>query len=131
MIKGNESGFTLIELLVTITIAALVFGGIVNVYIGIETAQRKTYHMELATRAGEQQIESLRNNLYTNLVPGENIDFTASLPAALPSPKTGTVAVSEPSTGLRRVDLTITYDDGSGAKTIKQSSLIGILGIAQ
>lgn len=129
--RKNESGFTLIELIVAITVTGLILGGIVNVYIGIQTMQRKTYHMELATRAGERQIESLRNSHYASLEPGVPIDFTDELPSDLASPKTGTVDVTEPSDGLRRVDITITYKDGSSTQTIKQSSLIGVIGIAQ
>ncbi len=129
--RTNESGFTLIELIVTIAVTGLILGGIVNVYIGIETMQRRTYHMELATRAGERQIESLRNSHYGSLEPGVPIDFTDELPDDLADPKTGTVDVTEPSDGLRRVDVTITYKDGSGTQTIKQSSLIGVIGIAQ
>lgn len=129
--RKNESGFTLIELIVAITVTGLILGGVVNVYIGIQTMQRKTYHIELATRAGERQIESLRNSHYGSLVPGVQIDFSDDLPEDLASPKSGVVDVTEPSDGLRRVDVTITYKDGPGTKTIKQSSLIGVIGIAQ
>ncbi len=130
--KRDQSGFTLVELIVAIAVTGLVLGGIVNLYIGIQTMQRRTYHTELATRAGERQVESLRNAQYINLEPGVDIDFSDDLPADLPSPKTGTVVVSEPSEGLRRVDVTITYRDGSsGSRTVKQSSLIGVIGIAQ
>jgi prepilin-type N-terminal cleavage/methylation domain-containing protein len=131
MIINDQRGFTLIELLVTMVVIGLVFSGIVNLYIGIETVQRKTYHVEIATRAGERQIESLRNSQYTTLTPGVDIDFTDSLPEDLPSPKSGIVEVTEPSDGLRRVDITITYNNSGGVKTIKQSSLIGVIGIAQ
>lgn len=131
MFSKNESGFTLIELIVTIAVTGLILGGIVNVYIGIQTMQRRTYQVELATRAGEKQIESLRNSHYASLEPGVQIDFSDDLPADLSGPKTGIVDVSEPSDGLRRVDVAITYKDGSGTRTIKQSSLIGVIGIAQ
>lgn len=131
MKKNGESGFTLIELIVTVTILGLLVVGIVNLYITIETSQRKTYHLELATRAGERQIESLRNAQYGNLNPGDDIDFTNSLPDDLPEPRSGIVEVSEPANGLRRVDVSITYKDGSSSKTVKQSSLIGVIGISQ
>ncbi len=127
----DQSGFTLIELIVTIAVTGLILGGIVNVYIGIQAMQRKTYHLELATRAGERQVESLRNSHYASLEPGVPIDFSSELPDDLANPKTGVVEVSEPSDGLRRVDITITYKDGSRTQTVKQSSLIGVIGIAQ
>lgn len=131
MTGSKESGFTLVELIVTISIFGLLIIGIVNLYMTIESTQRKSYHLEIATRAGEKQIESLRNIQYGNLEPDTTIDFTDELPEDLPEPKTGTVAISEPEDGIRRVDITITYKDTSGTKTVKQSSLIGALGIGQ
>lgn len=127
----KEAGFTLVELIAASTIMGLMIIGIVNLYIAIETAQRKSYHIEMASRAGEKQIESMRNVQYSSLEPDTEIDFTDELPDELPEPRSGTVAISEPTDGLRRVDVTITYKDGSKEKIIKQSSLIGQIGIAQ
>ncbi len=131
MMRKSESGFTLIELIVTSALSGLLIIGIVNLYIAIEEAQRRSYHLEIATRAGESQIESLRNLQYGSLEPETTLDFTSDLPAQLPSPRSGTVAISEPEDDLRRVDVTITYKDGSNTKTVKQSSLIGVVGIGQ
>lgn len=131
MHKRKESGFTLVELLATISIMGLLVVGLVNLYITIETSQRKSYHLEIATRAGERQIESIRNAQYGSLEPGVDIDFTDSLPAELPEPRSGIVEVSEPEDGIRRVDVTITYKDGGKSKTVKQSSLIGVIGVSQ
>lgn len=131
MLRKEQSGFTLIELLVTIVIFGLVTIGIINLYISIEIAQRKSYHLEIATRAGEAQIESLRNSQYGTLTTDSNINFTNQLPADLPEPRNGTVHISEPESGLKKVDVTITYKDGKGSNTVKQSSYIGIIGIGQ
>ncbi len=128
MIKRDESGFTLVELIIATVIFGLFIIGIGNLYITIEVTQRKSYHLEMATRASEKQIESLRNSQYGNLIPNTTLDFSSSLPEDLPD-SIGTVAISEPEIGLRRVDVTVTYKDGSGTNTVKQSSLIGVIGI--
>lgn len=127
----KQGGFTLIELIVTIALMGLVIVGLVNLYIMIETSQRKSYHLEIATRAGEAKIESLRNAQYNNLEAGTSMDFSSDLPEDLPSPKTGTVQISEPTSGVKRVDVDITYGSGSNEKVVKQSSLIGVIGIGQ
>lgn len=129
--KTKEGGFTIVELVVTTVVTGLVIVAVASLFITIERTQHSTQLLETATRAGEQQIESLRNNNYGSLTPGSTITFTDDLPAELPSPRTGTVAVSEPSTGIRRVDVTITYRDGTKQKDVKLSSLIGQLGIGQ
>lgn len=131
MIGKRQGGFTLIELIVAISLMGLIIVGLTNLYITVETLQRKSYHLELASRAGEKQIESLRNSQYGALVPESTMDFTDDLPDELPEPTSGTVYVSEPELGLRRVDVTISYKDGGDTKTVKQSSFIGIIGIGQ
>lgn len=127
----KNDGFTLVELLAAIAIMGIMVIAIVSLYITIENTQSKSYHLEMATRAGEKQIESLRNSQYGALVPDTTMDFSSELPDELPDPKTGSVYVSEPELGLRRVDVTITYNERGGAKTVKQSSFIGIIGIGQ
>ena len=127
----KQEGFTLVELLAAIGIMGIMVIAIVSLYITIENTQSRSYHLEIATRAGEKQIESLRNSQYGALVPDTSIDFSNDLPDELPEPKTGTVDVSEPELGLRRVDVTITYNERGGDKTVKQSSFIGIIGIGQ
>lgn len=119
------------ELIAAIALMGLLVVGIVNLYITIESSQRKSYHLEVATRAGEKQIETMRNAQYGNLDPDTTIDFSDSLPDELPAPRNGVVAISEPIDGLRRVDVAISYKDGSGIKTVRQSSLIGVVGISQ
>lgn len=130
MVHKND-GFTLVELLVTILVIGVVFIGLSNIFISIQRAQVQTSHLESATRAAQRQIESLRNSNYNNLTAGQNIDFTSQLPANLPSGSTGTVAVTEPSTGIKRVDVTVTYTYGGETRNVSLSSLIGVIGIVQ
>jgi type II secretory pathway pseudopilin PulG len=129
--KTNQGGFTIVELVVTTVVTGLIVVAVASLFITIERTQHSTQLLETATRAGEQQIESLRNNNYGSLTPGQTITFTNDLPEELPSPRSGTVVVSEPSAGIRRVDITVTYRDGSKQKDVKLSSLIGQLGIGQ
>lgn len=112
-------------------IIGVLISGVATVFIGAQNTQHRTLVLEAATRAGQLQIESLRNNNYSSLVPGEDIDFTSSLPDVLPNDKVGTVKVSEPKPGLRRVDVEITYTNQGKDERVELSSLIGILGITQ
>lgn len=129
MIKKSESGFTLVELLVTVIVIGLIFGGLTNIFISIQRIQIQTSYLESATRAGQREIESLRNRNYNNLVAGEDIDFTSSLPTTLPSGSTGIVVVSEPTPGIKRVDVTVSYQYEGEIKQVELSSLIGVIGI--
>lgn len=131
MLSKNNKGFTLVELLVTIIVIGVVFSGLSSIFIGVQRAQVQTNYLESATRAAQRQIESLRNINYNNLTPGEDIDFSNDLPETLPGNSTGNVVVSEPSAGLRRVDVTVSYEYGGEQRDVQLSSLIGVIGIAQ
>lgn len=130
MIKKSSDGFTLVELLVTIIVIGIVFTGLSSIFISIQRAQVRTSYLESATRAAQKQIESLRNSNYNNLTPGQNINFSANL-VDLPSGSTGNVVVTEPTPGLKRVDVTVTYTYEGQNKNVSLSSLIGVIGIVQ
>ncbi|MCA9343541.1 MAG: prepilin-type N-terminal cleavage/methylation domain-containing protein [Candidatus Nomurabacteria bacterium] len=130
MIRANLHGFTLPELLVTIVVIGIVFMGLSSIFISIQRIQVKTAYLESATRSAQKEIESLRNINYNNLTAGQNIDFSDQL-VDLPTGSTGSVAVTEPSPGLKRVDVTVTYSYEGQTKNVNLSSLIGVIGIAQ
>ncbi|MFO0886985.1 MAG: prepilin-type N-terminal cleavage/methylation domain-containing protein [Candidatus Saccharimonadales bacterium] len=130
MIRANLHGFTLPELLVTIVVIGIVFMGLSSIFISIQRMQVKTAYLESATRSAQKEIESLRNINYNNLTAGQNIDFSDQL-VDLPTGSTGSVAVTEPSPGLKRVDVTVTYSYEGQTKNVNLSSLIGVIGIAQ
>ena len=127
----SEGGFTLVELLVTIVVLGIVITSLGDLYYLMQVTEVQSQHFDIAVRAVRTEVEDLRNDGYDTLTPGSNINFTSSLPSALPSGVTGTAVVSEPTPGLRRVDVTVTYTDYGKLQTITLSSNIGIIGIGQ
>lgn len=129
--KERQAGFTIVELLVTIAIVGITTASLTSMFISIQRVQQQTLHVDSATRAAQRQIESLRNDNYASLTPGQTINFTSQLPSSLPPGSTGTVQVSQPATDLRRVDVTVTYKENGKPRSITLSSLIGVIGITQ
>jgi type II secretory pathway pseudopilin PulG len=127
----EQAGFTIPELVITIVFIGFAFLGITSLYLTSQRIQENTSWLQSATHAGETEIESLRNNDYGSLTTGQDIDFSADLPTILPAPRSGTVVVSEPLSGLKRVDVTVTYTDHGTTRTVQLSSLIGVIGISQ
>lgn len=128
-IKSSE-GFTIVELTLTIVFLGFVALGLSSIYMTLENMQRQSSYIEIANRAAQTEVEALRNSNYNQLVAGQNIDFTTQIPKGLPK-ASGNVVVSEPQEGLKRVDVTVTYNAGSQAHAVKLSSLIGVIGITQ
>jgi prepilin-type N-terminal cleavage/methylation domain-containing protein len=129
--QAQEAGFTLVELLVTMIVLGIIIASMAGLYWTMQVMQVQSQHLDMANRAARTEIENLRNNGYNNLTPGSTINFTSSLPTNLPKDKQGLVAVSQPVTDLRRVDVTITYTDYGKTQKITLSSNIGIIGIGQ
>ncbi|HVX47844.1 MAG TPA: type II secretion system protein [Candidatus Saccharimonadales bacterium] len=130
-IKKLEAGFTIVELLVTLAIIGITAGSLTSMFISIRNVQQQTLYADSATRAAQREIESLRNDNYASLTPGQNIDFTSQLTSDLPPGSSGTVVVSQPATDLRRVDVTVTYKSDGNQHNTTLSSLIGVIGITQ
>lgn len=127
----RQAGFTIVELVITIVVIGVILTSVISLFINIQQAQTGTRYLEAATYAAQSEIETLRNINYNNLTAGETIDFTGDLPDTLPPGSTGTVTVSEPVTGLKRVNVQVTYNYLGEDRTVELSSLIGILGITQ
>jgi prepilin-type N-terminal cleavage/methylation domain-containing protein len=129
--KDKQAGFTIVELLTTIVLIGLVTGWLASLFISIQNIQQQTTYVDLATRAAQREIETLRNDNYASLTPGQTINFTSQLPSRLPGGSSGTVQVSQPTTDLRRVDVTVTYKVIGKQRNVTLSSLIGVIGITQ
>jgi type II secretory pathway pseudopilin PulG len=120
-----------VELLVTIILIGLTTGWLATLFVTSQGIQHQTQYTDAATRAAQREIETLRNDNYASLTPGQDIDFSADLPDALPDGSTGTVEVSQPASDLRRVDVTVSYQAGGRQNDVRLSSLIGVIGITQ
>jgi prepilin-type N-terminal cleavage/methylation domain-containing protein len=127
----NEKGYSLVELVITIVVFGIITASVTNLFLTINQSQVRSNYLGTAARAAQREVESLRNNNYNSLTPGSSIDFTNQLPAILPPDKVGTAEVSEPVSGLRRVDVTVTYTYQGKTQSVKLSSLIGVIGITQ
>jgi len=129
--KNKQAGFTVVELLTTIILVGMTTGWLSSLFISIQNIQHQTIYADMATRAAQREIETLRNDNYASLTPGQTINFTSQLPSRLPSGSTGTVQVSQPATDLRRVDVTVSYKADGKQRSVTLSSLIGVIGITQ
>lgn len=127
----SNSGFTLVEMMVTIVVLGLAVTSIAALYLSMQSAQAKSQYMDLATRAAQTEIEVLRNNSYNTLKNDTTIDFTSDLPNGLPADSTGTVYITKPAYGLRKVDVTVSYSSDGQSNKVELSSMIGVIGISQ
>lgn len=127
----DQRGFTLVEVMIALIVVGAVAIGLTNLFISIQRIQAQATYVESANRAAQREVESLRNQTYNSLTVGQTINFTANLTDNMPANATGTVAVTEPISGIKRVDVTVSYTYGGTSKNVTLSSYIGVLGVTK
>ena len=129
-VRSQQSGFTVIEVVVTTVIMSVAILIISQMVIMIDAVNRESRNFVIAIEYGQQQMEHYRNAGF-NAIP-DSIDFAASLPSQLSSPRTGTLTFTDLNpvvAGLKKMLISITYKEGSRTKTITLTSLVAQRGI--
>jgi prepilin-type N-terminal cleavage/methylation domain-containing protein len=128
--KLAEGGFTLVEILVCIVVAAVItvsLNQVVNSYIGIT---KKGRYMNSANSYIEAKVEALRNSGYNSLTNGTT-SLTPELSTTLPRSRSAFMTVTSPSAGLKKVDLTVSYNEQGQTTSLNYTTYLGELGVGQ
>lgn len=124
------SGFTIVELLVSIAVAGVVIGSLSQVVTSyVHLAQRGRY-LNLANSYVEGKVESLRNTGFNSLALGTT-SLTGELSSQLPKSRSASMTVTNPNTGIKQVDITISYSDQAQTNSYAYTTYIGELGVGQ
>lgn len=130
MMGARSRGFTIVELLVTMVVGGLLAGS-VTLFLTLHThiAQRGR-DVSVTNSFAENKIESLRSAGFLSLSNGTS-DITSQLPAELKAPRSASLTISDESTSIKQVDLSVTYNDQGHARTFTYTTFIGELGVGQ
>lgn len=125
----NAEGFTVVELIVAIIVGVIFISSLnlaVNNYTNLGARGR---HLVLANSYAEAKVEGLRNSGYNAIGLGTS-SLTSELPAQLPG-RNGSMTISQPQSGIKQIDLTISYNDLGNNRTYTYRTYIGELGVGQ
>jgi prepilin-type N-terminal cleavage/methylation domain-containing protein len=140
MHRTDERGFTIMELLVAIAFIGVVLVSLTNLFIGLRQINRAANNYMIAVEVAQQYMEKYRNTPYSSIATGTTDVTTAAL-AAYPSllaPRTATTAVvyvntsgvtQTYDTGIKKVDMSISYKDRTGTRQVQFSTQIAELGL--
>ncbi len=130
--QKNEQGFTVLEVLITIVISGFFIISMSTIVKNLNVLNARTRDLTVATAFVENKVEALRNSTYLALpADGTSVDFSSEIPATLTSPRTATFVVSDIGLALKRVDITLSYNDFGETRTVNYSTSIGELGVGQ
>ena len=127
---AQQSGYTLVEILVALIVGSIMIGS-ASVIINSQTKlNQRGRDLVIANAFAEARTEAIRSAGYLSLGIGTT-DITNELPQELKAPRTATLTVTEPSTGLKEISLYISYNDQGSSRTENYKTTIGELGVGQ
>lgn len=126
----RQSGFTVVELVVTIVAAGVIIPAVALALSNLISINHRARDLTLASSVSQSEAETLRSVGYNSLGTGTT-DFSGQLPAAMGSPKSASYTVSEPETGVKQIDISISYSDYGASRTLTYRTYISELGVGQ
>ncbi len=128
--KSQESGFTLVELLVAIAIGSVFMLAVNNLIITNNHIAHRTRDLAVVNSYAENKVEALRSAGYLSLSNGTT-SITEELPAELLVPRSASLVISTASTSVKKIEISVTYNDLGKPRTHSYSTYIGELGVGQ
>src|SRR3990167_1627946 len=125
-----SGGYTIVELLVAIVVGGILLTSmstIISNYLHLNPMVRA---LVLANSYVEAKVEALRNVGFNTLADGTT-DISAELPANLNAPRTGNLEISSPSSGLKKIEISLSYNDQGTTRTYAYTTYIGELGVGK
>jgi len=126
----NESGFTLVELMTAIVIGAFFFGAVSTLISNNSHLANRSRDVAATNAFVENKVEELRSAGYLSLSNG-NSNITSELPDELRPPRSATVNVTSASTSVKKVEISVGYNEQGSTKTYSYTTYIGELGVGQ
>lgn len=129
-IVKNDAGFTLVELLVTIFVSVILISSLSVITNNNVSIAQRGRDLTVVNSFAENKVEELRSKGYPTLANGTT-DITTSMPDELDTPRSGSIQVSDASTGLKLIVVTLSYTDAGVSRTQTYKTYIGELGVGQ
>ena len=132
VMRNRQAGFTVVELVTTIVLMGVIIPAVSIALTNLTVVNRVARDQALANFIAQNKIESLRSSGYNSLAAGTT-SFSASLPNIMGSPKSAsyTITNDSPTTGVKRVDVSISYTEYGKTRSLSYRTYISELGVGQ
>jgi prepilin-type N-terminal cleavage/methylation domain-containing protein len=128
--KGGQAGFTIVELVVAIVIAGIIVPAVAIALVNLTAIDYIARDQALANMVAQNKVEGLRSIGYNAISTGTT-SFTSDLPSTMSSPKSASYTISSPATGVKQIDIAISYTVYGQAKSVNYRTYISELGVGQ
>jgi prepilin-type N-terminal cleavage/methylation domain-containing protein len=140
MLKSDQRGFTILELVVAMAFAGIVLVSLTELFAGLRQINRAANNYTIAVEVAQQYMEKFRNTSYSGISTGTTDVTSAALTAypGLLTPRSATTIVTYVDTsgvtqtydtGLKKVEVDISYKDRTGTRQVQFTTQIAELGL--
>lgn len=127
-----QQGFTVVEVIVAVVISGIFIVVMSTALSSLSSLNARAEKLAVANGIAEAKIEELRSNSFLALpADGTTVDFASELPDFLPDPTVAEYSITDLSSSLKRIELTVQYKDFNSNREINFSTIIGELGVGQ
>ena len=128
--ESRQVGFTIVELIVSMIVVGILIVGLNSIYMAHMIQSHRARNLVIVNSFVENKIESLRSAGFLSISDGTS-NISTELPTDLGAPHSATMQITSPVSGIKKVALSITYNDGGGQRTYDYQTYIGELGVGQ
>jgi type II secretory pathway pseudopilin PulG len=125
-----QTGFTIVELVITIVIAGIIIPAVAIALTNLSVVNKVARDKALASMIVQNKVETLRSAGYNSLSDGTT-SFVTDLPSTIGSPKSATYTVSSPATGIKQIDISMSFTEYRVTKSLSYRTYISELGVGQ
>ena len=126
----RTGGYTIVELITAMTVGVIIMGSAFLILVSQLHLSQRGRDLVLMNSYVENKIESMRSKGYLGLSNGTT-NIGSELPTELALPATGTMEITTSSTGLKKIDIDINYNDQGTNRVYLYTTYVGELGVGQ
>lgn len=130
MAQKSENGFTVIELIISIAVVGILVPTLIGFVTTLNRFNDRARDMAIVNALVENKVESLRSIGFGGINNGTT-SFSSELPTTIGSPKSATYIVTTPNTGIKQIDISVSYNDHGSNQVTSYRTYIGELGVGQ
>lgn len=120
-LKERNDGFTLIEIMITLVILSVGLLALAGLQVNAIKGNANSRRMTIAVFIAEKKLEQIKNTSYTN-IQSESIQQVTE--ASTNFTQQVTVTTNNPIQNTKKIDVTVTWKDGSKSYTVPLSTII-------
>jgi prepilin-type N-terminal cleavage/methylation domain-containing protein len=136
--KTQQQGFSVVELLITLTVAAIAVELLFTMYSTASRLTQRSNNLLIANEIAFNKLQEWEFKEFDDIIAGSysvslqnEYNFTSTLPASLPAPKSGELYVSDQTGSLKYIFVRVQYGSGPEQRRVEYGTLVQSGGIGR